>query len=134
MIISFTGASLAVVSDDDEDSEFEVEPVLSTSGPSTAHNSSRRGGARPRRRRHVFLQKRKKRYKPPVSLVTGEKVCVEICRTKTMVSVLWQDGSFMENIISTELYPVMNLDESEFFPGDFVVDKRGISVLFCGLS
>ncbi|XP_012556778.2 (E3-independent) E2 ubiquitin-conjugating enzyme isoform X1 [Hydra vulgaris] len=124
------GASKTVISDDDDDSDsdIEVEPVIGTNSLSSAPNSSRRGVVRPRRRRNVVLQKRKKRYHPLVSFVAGEKICVEICKTKTKAAVLWQDGSFSENIPSTELYPVMNLDDSEFFPGDFVVDKRANSL------
>ena len=42
-----------------------------------------------------------------------------------MANVVWQRGDLQENIPSTELYPVLHLDELEFFPGDFVNDKRG---------
>ena len=32
-----------------------------------------------------------------------------------------QDGSIEENMLSIDLYPIHHLDDSEFFPGDFVV-------------
>lgn len=50
---------------------------------------------------------------------------MEICRTKTLAEVHWQDGTVMMDVPSTQLYPVIHLDELEFFPGDFVIDKRG---------
>ena len=108
--------------DEDDDSDYETEPVPSRSGPSPNH---RRGGSRPRRRRHTHLPKRKRRYRPPVLMVAGEKVCAEVCNTYTIVNTAWQDASEQNEVPSTELYPVIHLDELEFFPGDFVLDKRG---------
>lgn len=43
--------------------------------------------------------------------------------TSKFLTVLWQDGSLEEDIPSTELLPVLHVDELEFFPGDFVIDK-----------
>ena len=39
---------------------------------------------------------------------------------------IWQDGSEQQNIPSVDLCPVMHMDEKEYFPGDFIVDKRGV--------
>ena len=33
--------------------------------------------------------------------------------------LVFQDGT-IENVFSTDLYPIHHLDEQEFFPGDFV--------------
>lgn len=43
----------------------------------------------------------------------------------TSADVMWQDGSVECNIRSNDLFPVHHLDNNEFCPGDFVVDKRG---------
>ena len=37
---------------------------------------------------------------------------------------MWQDGTLEENVPSTEVETLHNLDENEFFPGEFVVDNR----------
>lgn len=116
--------------DDEEDDEEDLSnipkpPHPSSSSTSNASSTGRRGGSRPRRKRHAHLQKKRKRYRPPVTMVAGEKVCVEVCLTRTIADVIWQDGTLHSGIESTQLYPVIHLDELEFFPGDFVVDKRG---------
>lgn len=45
--------------------------------------------------------------------------------TMTSADVMWQDGSVERSIRSNDLFPVHHLDNNEFCPGDFVVDKRG---------
>ena len=40
------------------------------------------------------------------------------------MNTVWQDASVQESVVSTDLHPVIHLDELEFFPGDFVVDTR----------
>lgn len=122
--------------DDDEDDEEEeaeddsmntYKPAHTSSGnTSVSSTGGRRGGSRPRRKRHAHLQKKRKRYRPPVAMVAGEKVCVEVCLTRTIADVVWQDGTLHCEIDSTQLYPVIHLDELEFFSGDFVIDKRGM--------
>lgn len=47
----------------------------------------------------------------------------------TSADVMWQDGSVECNIRSNDLFPVHHLDNNEFCPGDFVVDKRGSAAL-----
>ncbi|KAG2460822.1 UBE2O enzyme, partial [Polypterus senegalus] len=49
---------------------------------------------------------------------------VEVVSTKTSADVMWQDGTVETNIRSNELLPIHHLDNNEFCPGDFVVDKR----------
>lgn len=50
---------------------------------------------------------------------------MEVVTTMTSADVMWQDGSVECNIRSNDLFPVHHLDNNEFCPGDFVVDKRG---------
>lgn len=57
------------------------------------------------------------------------RVAVEVVTTMTSADVMWQDGSVECNIRSNDLFPVHHLDNNEFCPGDFVVDKRGSSGL-----
>ncbi|MBN3307555.1 UBE2O enzyme, partial [Amia calva] len=54
----------------------------------------------------------------------GDRVAVEIVSTKTSADVMWKDGTIETNIRSNELLPIQHLDNYEFCPGDFVVDKR----------
>lgn len=44
--------------------------------------------------------------------------------TKTSADVMWKDGTVETGIRSNELIPIQHLDNYEFCPGDFVVDKR----------
>lgn len=59
------------------------------------------------------------------SLVLPCRVAVEVVTTMTSADVMWQDGSVECNVRSNDLFPVHHLDNNEFCPGDFVVDKRG---------
>lgn len=61
----------------------------------------------------------------PGSWVLPRRVAVEVVTTMTSADVMWQDGSVQCNIRSNDLFPVHHLDNNEFCPGDFVVDKRG---------
>lgn len=58
-------------------------------------------------------------------LPAPDRVAVEVVTTMTSADVMWQDGSVECNIRSNDLFPVHHLDNNEFCPGDFVVDKRG---------
>lgn len=74
----------------------------------------------------VFMEELREMLKFP--LVTHDCVCrvaVEVVTTMTSADVMWQDGTVETNIRSNELIPVHHLDNNEFCPGDFVVDKRG---------
>jgi len=115
-----------IMEEDGEDSDYGSEPAHASSNrqANAINQSGRRGGARPRRKRYAHLQKKKKRYRPPVNIEAGSQICVEVCRTRTLADAEWQDGILTTNVLSTEFHPVMHLDELEFFPGDFVIDKR----------
>ncbi len=51
----------------------------------------------------------------------GERLAVEVLRTRSEAEVIWQDGTVEKGISSTELFPIHHLDDQEFFCGDFVV-------------
>lgn len=58
-----------------------------------------------------------------LTLKPGDVVVTETLATTTRVDVVWQDGTVESNILSTDLYPVLHLDENEFFPGDIVTEN-----------
>lgn len=88
------------------------------------HDSGLLHGARyPTKRRKKRLR-RKRKAAPPLQVKVGDKVCVEVSNTCTTVDVVWQDGSKEDKVLSTDLIPVFHLDELEFFPGDYVSNKR----------
>ena len=64
-------------------------------------------------------------FAQPSSLLPPCRVAVEVVTTMTSADVMWQDGSVERSIRSNDLFPVHHLDNNEFCPGDFVVDKRG---------
>ena len=112
--------------DDDSDCVETVIPkVRGASVGSLKYDSGSSHTARfPTKRRKKRLR-RKRKAAPPLKVKAGDKVCAEVANTSTTVDVIWQDGSKQGSILSTELVPVFHLDELEFFPGDYVCDKRG---------
>lgn len=52
------------------------------------------------------------------------RVAVEVVSTVTSADVMWKDGRFETGIRSNDLIPIQHLDNHEFCPGDYVVDKR----------
>ncbi|XP_063962161.1 (E3-independent) E2 ubiquitin-conjugating enzyme-like [Lytechinus pictus] len=65
-------------------------------------------------------KKRKERAARGDPIHPGQWVCVEVTHTSSIVDVLWQDGTYESSIVSTDVVPCRQLDELEFFPGDFV--------------
>lgn len=115
--------------DGDEDSDGVEVVIPKVKGASVAsalkHDSGSSHPVRyPTKRRKKRLR-RKRKAAPPLKVNVGDKVCVEVAHTCTTVDVIWQDGSSQDKILSTDLIPVFHLDELEFFPGDYVSDKRG---------
>ena len=45
----------------------------------------------------------------------------KVVGTHTFVRVRWQDGSISDDVPSTELVPLMNVDDADFWPDDVVV-------------
>ncbi|XP_071962528.1 (E3-independent) E2 ubiquitin-conjugating enzyme UBE2O-like [Antedon mediterranea] len=66
-------------------------------------------------------------------VTAGEEVCVEVTHTSTVVDVIWQDGKIEKNIRSSQLSPMNQMDELEFFPGDFVSQSENIEEGVYGL-
>ncbi|XP_075239829.1 uncharacterized protein LOC142335270 isoform X3 [Convolutriloba macropyga] len=60
------------------------------------------------------------------SLRVGETVGFKIVMIRTIVDVMWQDGTLEKGVSSVEIESLQphQLDENEYFPGDFVVDTR----------
>lgn len=119
-----TAGSDSAEGDEDSDGGETVTPKAKGTG-SLKHDSGLSHGLRyPTKRRKKRLR-RKRKTAPPLKVNVGDKVCVEVTHTCTTVDVIWQNGSTQDKILSTDLIPVFHLDELEFFPGDYVSDKRG---------
>lgn len=119
-----TTGSDSAEGDEDSDGGETVTPKPKGAG-SLKHDSGLSHTLRyPTKRRKKRLR-RKRKTAPPLKVNVGDKVCVEVTHTCTTVDVVWQDGSTQDKILSTDLIPVFHLDELEFFPGDYVSDKRG---------
>ena len=119
-----TAGSDSADADEDSDGGETVTPKTKGAG-SFKHDSGLSHTVRfPTKRRKKRLR-RKRKAAPPLKVSAGDKVCVEVTNTCTTVDVIWQDGSTQDKILSTDLIPVFHLDELEFFPGDYVSDKRG---------
>lgn len=54
----------------------------------------------------------------------ARRVAVEVVSTVTSADVMWKDGRLETGIRSNDLIPIQHLDNHEFCPGDYVVDKR----------
>lgn len=119
-----TAGSDSADGDDDSDGGETVTPKTKGGG-SLKHDPGSSHLLRfPNKRRKKRLR-RKRKTAPPLKINVGDKVCVEVTHTCTTVDIVWQDGSTAEKVLSTDLIPVFHLDELEFFPGDYVSDKRG---------
>ena len=122
-----TAGSDSAEADEDSDGVEVVIPKVRGASVASAlkHDSGASHPVRyPTKRRKKRLR-RKRKAAPPLKVNVGDKVCVEVAHTCTRVDVIWQNGSSQEKILSTDLIPVFHLDELEFFPGDYVSDKRG---------
>lgn len=118
-----TAGSDSADGDDDSDGGETVTPKTKGGG-SLKHDPGSSHSLRfPNKRRKKRLR-RKRKTVPPLKINVGDKVCVEVTHTCTTVDIVWQDGSTAEKVLSTDLIPVFHLDELEFFPGDYVSDKR----------
>lgn len=122
-----TAGSDSAEADEDSDGVEVVIPKVKGANVTSAlkHDSGSSHAVRyPTKRRKKRLR-RKRKAAPPLKVNVGDKVCVEVAHTCTTVDVIWQDGSRKDKVLSTDLIPVFHLDELEFFPGDYVSDKRG---------
>ncbi|XP_022179358.1 (E3-independent) E2 ubiquitin-conjugating enzyme UBE2O-like [Myzus persicae] len=108
--------------------KMELKPTSTTGNNSVRTLKSNR---LKRNRMWKSLIKKSKHFNvPKVKTKPNSKVVVEICCTKSMVDVIWQDGTRETGVSSTDLYPVQTLDDLEFFPGDFVTEKNPASDVY----
>ncbi|XP_041072899.1 (E3-independent) E2 ubiquitin-conjugating enzyme UBE2O isoform X2 [Carcharodon carcharias] len=113
---------------DDEGAEDTDETSsISSSASSTASSQSGGQGRKksiPLSIKSLKKKHKKKKNKPSREFKPGDRIAVEILKTSTSVDVMWQDGTVEKNIRSNDLLPVHHVDNNEFCPGDFVLDKR----------
>uniref|UniRef100_A0A671LDJ5 (E3-independent) E2 ubiquitin-conjugating enzyme n=1 Tax=Sinocyclocheilus anshuiensis TaxID=1608454 RepID=A0A671LDJ5_9TELE len=74
--------------------------------------------------RNLKRKHKKKRTKFSREFKPGDRVAVEVVSTVTSADVMWKDGRLETGIRSNDLIPIQHLDNHEFCPGDYVVDKR----------
>nr|XP_056713779.1 (E3-independent) E2 ubiquitin-conjugating enzyme [Euleptes europaea] len=123
--------------DDEAADDTDDTSSVTSSASSTASSQSGSGTGRkksiPLSIKNLKRKHKKKKTKVSREFKPGDRVAVEVVTTMTSADVMWQDGSVEKNIRSNELFPVHHLDNNEFCPGDFVVDKRAQSSLDPGM-
>ncbi|CAM5097323.1 unnamed protein product [Natator depressus] len=114
--------------DDEAADDTDDTSSVTSSASSTASSQSGSGIGRkksiPLSIKNLKRKHKKKKTKISREFKPGDRVAVEVVTTMTSADVMWQDGTVETNIRSNELFPVHHLDNNEFCPGDFVVDKR----------
>ncbi|KAJ8363569.1 hypothetical protein SKAU_G00124000 [Synaphobranchus kaupii] len=117
--------------DADDEAADDTDDTSSMTSSASSTASSQSGGLGPNRKKSIPLSIRnlkrkhkKKRTKFSREFRPGDRVAVEVVSTKTSADVMWKDGTVETGIRSNELIPIQHLDNYEFCPGDFVVDKR----------
>ncbi|XP_061472285.1 (E3-independent) E2 ubiquitin-conjugating enzyme [Rhineura floridana] len=117
--------------DDEAADDTDDTSSVTSSASSTASSQSGSGTGRkksiPLSIKNLKRKHKKKKTKVSREFKPGDRVAVEVVTTMTSADVMWQDGTVEKNIRSNELFPVHHLDNNEFCPGDFVVDKRAQS-------
>ncbi|XP_068007554.1 (E3-independent) E2 ubiquitin-conjugating enzyme isoform X1 [Melanerpes formicivorus] len=117
--------------DDEAADDTDDTSSVTSSASSTASSQSGSGAGRkksiPLSIKNLKRKHKKKKTKISREFKPGDRVAVEVVTTMTSADVMWQDGTVETNIRSNELIPVHHLDNNEFCPGDFVVDKRAQS-------
>ncbi|XP_008638844.2 PREDICTED: (E3-independent) E2 ubiquitin-conjugating enzyme [Corvus brachyrhynchos] len=117
--------------DDEAADDTDDTSSVTSSASSTASSQSGSGTCRkksiPLSIKNLKRKHKKKKTKVSREFKPGDRVAVEVVTTMTSADVMWQDGTVETNIRSNELIPVHHLDNNEFCPGDFVVDKRAQS-------
>ncbi|KAH9494433.1 hypothetical protein Btru_022138 [Bulinus truncatus] len=128
--------------DETEDPDIDDDDFESESDEKLGASSGRITGGRKKKNRGHKGTLRHKPGKPNHSIKVscgrkrtlkervikpGETVEVEVEFTMSWVTVMWQDGSTEKDIPSCNLFPVHHLDDSEFFPGDFVLPTNDLA-------
>ncbi|XP_017484979.1 PREDICTED: (E3-independent) E2 ubiquitin-conjugating enzyme, partial [Rhagoletis zephyria] len=117
--------------EDDGDGDYSnddfYEDGISTttcSSPSPMHSPKHS-------KRHLLKKKSRTPAKRSISLLNpefqpkdGDELVTEALLVYSTATVVWQDGTEEAGVPSTQLYPIHNLDNHEFFPGDFVVSGK----------
>ncbi len=102
----------------DVESDGADQPKMKTSKQDVSSKPSTR------RRRKRIKYKRKQQLNS-VKVKPGDRVCVEIIKTKTKADVMWQDGRLEKNVDTLDLFAIYHIDDHQFLPGYIVNDKRG---------
>ncbi|XP_029339812.1 (E3-independent) E2 ubiquitin-conjugating enzyme isoform X2 [Mus caroli] len=116
--------------DADDEAADDTDDTSSVTSSASSTTSSQSGSGTGRKKSiPLSIKNLKRKHKRKKNKVTrdfkpGDRVAVEVVTTMTSADVMWQDGSVECNIRSNDLFPVHHLDNNEFCPGDFVVDKR----------
>ncbi|XP_036388965.1 (E3-independent) E2 ubiquitin-conjugating enzyme UBE2O isoform X1 [Megalops cyprinoides] len=117
--------------DADDEAADDTDDTSSMTSSASSTASSQSGGVGSNRKKSIPLSIRnlkrkhkKKRTKFSREFKPGDRVAVEVVSTKTSADVMWKDGKIETGIRSNDLIPIQHLDNYEFCPGDFVVDKR----------
>nr|XP_006819495.1 PREDICTED: ubiquitin-conjugating enzyme E2 O-like [Saccoglossus kowalevskii] len=112
--------------DDDDDNSSQVgsiKSITSSQGSVTCRKENKVISSSLMKHRNQVIRmrgSRRKKVQPPEQCYVGDVVCIEVTHTETVVDVKWQDGVLEKGISSSDLFPTHQLDELEFFPGDFV--------------
>nr|XP_005993275.1 PREDICTED: (E3-independent) E2 ubiquitin-conjugating enzyme isoform X2 [Latimeria chalumnae] len=119
----------SIEQDLDEDAADDTDDTSSVTSSASSTASSQSGNANRRKSFPLSIKNLKRKHKKKKTKVfrefkPGDRVTVEVVSTKTSADVMWQDGTVETNIRSNDLLPIRHLDNNEFCPGDFVVDKR----------
>uniref|UniRef100_A0A3B4DDT1 (E3-independent) E2 ubiquitin-conjugating enzyme n=1 Tax=Pygocentrus nattereri TaxID=42514 RepID=A0A3B4DDT1_PYGNA len=114
-----------------ESDEEPVEDTDDTSSITSSASSTASLQSGPSRKKSIPLSIRnlkrkhkKKKTKFSREFKPGDRVAVEVVSTVTSADVMWKDGRLETGIRSNDLIPIQHLDNHEFCPGDYVVDKR----------
>ncbi|XP_030637502.1 ubiquitin-conjugating enzyme E2O [Chanos chanos] len=114
--------------DSDEDLAEDTDDTSSITSSASSTASLQSGPSRkksiPLSIRNLKRKHKKKRTKFSREFKPGDRVAVEVVSTVTSADVLWKDGRLETGIRSNDLIPIQHLDNHEFCPGDYVVDKR----------
>ncbi|NXA51605.1 UBE2O enzyme, partial [Nothocercus julius] len=119
--------------DADDEAADDTDDTSSVTSSASSTTSSQSGSGTGRKKsiplsiKNLKRKHKKKKTKVSREFKPGDRVAVEVVTTMTSADVMWQDGTVETNIRSNELIPVHHLDNNEFCPGDFVVDKRAQS-------
>nr|XP_009290448.2 (E3-independent) E2 ubiquitin-conjugating enzyme [Danio rerio] len=114
--------------DSDEEPGDNTDDTSSVTSSASSTASLQSGPTRkksiPLSIRNLKRKHKKKRTKFSREFKPGDRVAVEVVSTVTSADVMWKDGKIETGIRSNDLIPIQHLDNHEFCPGDYVVDKR----------